>query len=108
MSVWESWQACSVTCGGGARIRHRKCINGFPELELNCEGDLAEEGLCNVQSCEYYEEWSDWSDCSLQCGGGFRSRHRVCVGGHMGLTGCIGSSSQEEDCNSQVIIVLNF
>ena len=48
---WSNWTACSVSCGGGSRIRVRECVpprhGGDP-----CEGISSEEvEECNTQHC---------------------------------------------------------
>ena len=54
-SRWETWDACTVTCGDGAQLRHRYCdirrncsrLNNKQRQE-NCFGDLHCDGQNNV------------------------------------------------------------
>uniref|UniRef100_A0A915K6N0 Uncharacterized protein n=1 Tax=Romanomermis culicivorax TaxID=13658 RepID=A0A915K6N0_ROMCU len=89
-SSWSKWSECTVVCGGGSRNRSRSCpVDGAcPEylhfstcstrikpwiLGLN---DLTD--ICNMIPCPDWGEWSLWSDCTVSCGGGERSRTRAC------------------------------
>ncbi|XP_013396642.1 uncharacterized protein LOC106163560 [Lingula anatina] len=46
---WSQWSACSVTCGGGERVRIRMCNNPAPENGgATCPG-LDEERECNCE-----------------------------------------------------------
>ena len=40
---------------------------------------LFEREICNPQKCPIYTEWSEWSKCSVSCGGGKQSKERSCV-----------------------------
>ena len=50
-----------------------------------------------------YTSWSVWSDCSVTCGGGFRTRSRNCTNPEPlgGGKNCddIGPAEEQEDCN---------
>lgn len=51
MSEWGSWGGCSVTCGGGFKMRTRTChdpiYGGKP-----CQGDTVQiNPSCNYQPC---------------------------------------------------------
>jgi len=71
----------SHTCGGGSKTRHRRVVTpgkGEPD-------SVEEVTACNLQlccpECEedvdcVWEAWSEWSDCSVTCAGGERSRYR--------------------------------
>ena len=58
-SEWCSFTRCTVSCGGGVRIRNRTCTNPPPEGDgLDCVGPSAELQICNNQSCRKYQEIS--------------------------------------------------
>ncbi|XP_039250464.2 uncharacterized protein LOC120328125 [Styela clava] len=76
-SKWSDWSECSETCGGGATFRSRECSRG------KCRGDHYQYEMCNTMECRSsefnrFDPWSDWSQCSVECGGGLRSRFREC------------------------------
>lgn len=52
--------------------------------------------------------WTSWTECSRLCGGGTRSRHRVCDSPAASGTGreCDGHSHQLSDCNTHSCQVL--
>lgn len=43
--------------------------------------------------------WSEWTECSLSCGGGSQSRSRSCHGPFFGGSDCSGDESEEQTCN---------
>ena len=47
--LWGAWSACSMSCGGGQRIRTRQCLGGSGV----CTGGLSQETVvCNEQQCQ--------------------------------------------------------
>lgn len=47
---------------------------------------------------DIWSEWSNWSDCSVECGGGHRHRTRTCEGR---VDECEGPSHMSSNCNSE-------
>lgn len=81
-SEWCAFTRCTVSCGGGMRIRNRTCTNPPPSgLGLDCAGPAAELQICNTESCHNanYTQWSEWSECSVTCGVGKQKRSRTCI-----------------------------
>uniref|UniRef100_A0A4X1UQN3 ADAMTS like 3 n=1 Tax=Sus scrofa TaxID=9823 RepID=A0A4X1UQN3_PIG len=83
---WElgNWTHCSATCGHlGARVRRPQCMmaNGQEVSESLCnhlQKPLAGYQPCNLQDCPSRWFTSTWSQCSVSCGEGFRSRQVTC------------------------------
>nr|XP_039261984.1 uncharacterized protein LOC120338112 [Styela clava] len=50
----------------------------------------------------YWSDWSTWTDCTLTCGAGMRTKNRFCVNGVKGIPPCDGSSDESEPCNRDV------
>ncbi|BFZ08650.1 hypothetical protein BsWGS_11689 [Bradybaena similaris] len=79
---WYPWEACTSTCDGGTRTRHRKCNYPPPANGgENCPGDAVAVQECNKKPCPVDGHWSDWSDfseCSSSCGPGISKRTRRC------------------------------
>ena len=52
---WGSWSedtGCSVTCGGGVKVRTRSCTNPKPQNGGNpCKGESSLTATCNTDSC---------------------------------------------------------
>nr|XP_022332685.1 coadhesin-like isoform X2 [Crassostrea virginica] len=80
---WSAFSHCSVPCGGGAMVRHRSCNNPKPsDGGHRCRGYYRETAHCNQQDCPVNGGWSHWSDfsiCSVSCGGGTKTRSRSCT-----------------------------
>ncbi|XP_069679507.1 semaphorin 5c [Periplaneta americana] len=165
---WGPWDECSAPCGGGYRIRRRRCDNPAPQDGgQECQGCNLDYELCNVHACseskrlsswtpwlaanaslspagyterrfrfscrapvadpalikvaqakeeerfchndgnclrtgrgemdDVWSEWSNWSPCSVECGGGNQHRTRTCEGR---AEECEGPSRMSRICNS--------
>ena len=102
-SQWGRWSVCSVTCGGGSEFRYRDCLRGKVGENMECpQGGEAEERTgCFDNPCPYLEEWAEWSDCPVTCGGGKMTRERTCMHGLPTNIGCLEGTSEESDCNTK-------
>ena len=102
---WGEWTQCSKTCGGGQRHKYRQCVDHTGSLadEANCPGENNEVDSCNQQTCPYWTDWSDWTQCSVSCGGGSKSRVRECIIDDEDKDKdnlCIGDSIETVECNT--------
>nr|XP_058946642.1 uncharacterized protein LOC131774603 [Pocillopora verrucosa] len=81
---WTAWTTCSVTCGGGIVKRTRNCTNPAPQYggkDCSVDGPEIMTQPCNPQKCPVdgaYSPWSDWTPCTVTCGGGESLRSRQC------------------------------
>ena len=75
---WSAWGPCSVGCGGGKQSR-KYTVTTEPAndgaLCPNNNGDIEYQN-CNTNPCPVncVGSWSEWSKCSVGCGGGNQSR----------------------------------
>ena len=48
-----------------------------------------------------YSQWSEWSECSAECGGGTQTKTRTCTNPAPANGGadCVGDSSKTRECN---------
>ncbi|XP_032010671.1 ADAMTS-like protein 4 isoform X3 [Hylobates moloch] len=99
---WEAgeWTSCSRSCGPGTQHRQLQCRQEFggggssvpPE---RC-GHLPRPNItqsCQLRLCGHWEVGSPWSQCSVRCGRGQRSRQVRCVGNN-------GDEVSEQECAS--------
>ena len=105
---WGSWSECDVECGGGVRERTFVVFTSAREGGRLC---LAEDGDTErllssecMAPCpvDCVGSWSDWSPCSVQCGGGVRLRtYSVHVSAAAGGAACDveNMATQETSCN---------
>ncbi|XP_058494160.1 hemicentin-1 isoform X1 [Solea solea] len=104
---WSSWGSCSKTCNGGQMRRYRTCDNPRPANGGRaCAGADTQIQRCSTANCPVdgnWGSWQPWGQCSASCGGGARTRVRLCNrpspsnGGRL----CPGDSSQLSRCNNQ-------
>ncbi|XP_064632863.1 A disintegrin and metalloproteinase with thrombospondin motifs 9-like [Lineus longissimus] len=75
-----SWSACSVNCGRGERYRDVHCIDEEKNQlsEKMCDKKKPKTvRKCHVTKCPRWSK-SPWSECSISCGEGMRSRLIEC------------------------------
>lgn len=101
VSMWDAGD-CSVTCGGGVQQLSRSVLTA-PQGGASCP-PLTMERRCSTDGCPVdckVAQWTGWSDCSAECGGGVMQRVRkVILQDQNGGKGC-GETSQTESCNLQ-------
>jgi hypothetical protein len=76
VSAWTP-QSCSKSCDGGVQSLVRQVI--VPDDQGSTCPPLTMQQRCNEQSCPIdcgIGEWSGWTTCSAQCGGGIKQRIR--------------------------------
>lgn len=80
--VYSNWSTCSQTCGTGQQTRQKHCETelGRPSDDCDRSDSTQLSKSCSLQLCP---EWalSDWSKCSLSCGGGQKTRLARCQSG---------------------------
>jgi len=98
------WSAdeCTVTCGGGFQAFTRE-ITQESYFGAPCP-PLSKEGMCNSEPCPidcvYSSDWSQWSECSADCGGGVMARSRgIDVRDQYGGVKC-EATQDDQVCNS--------
>ena len=89
---------CSQSCGGGSQRRHRQCL--LPDRQgglSGCPGEESEARDCSTNPCPAFTAWSEWSACTVSCGGGERTSQRECV---LARALCQGDSRRVEECGT--------
>jgi len=115
LSMWASWSQCSCSCFG-IRERSRfiktfafgsgKPCDGEPLKVIEaCNDDDKVGSACGEplpENCEL-AEWSEWSKCSLTCGGGQKERRREILNEPFrGGKACDAVLAITEPCNTEV------
>uniref|UniRef100_A0A6I8NXW8 ADAMTS like 4 n=1 Tax=Ornithorhynchus anatinus TaxID=9258 RepID=A0A6I8NXW8_ORNAN len=97
---WETgeWTPCSRSCGPGSQHRQLRCRQDFGEGSSSVPPQrcarLAPPNAtrpCQQRLCGHWEVQSTWSQCSVRCGKGLRSRQVRCVSNQ-------GNEVSEADC----------
>lgn len=102
-SDWGAWGNCSKSCGGGNQSRYRYVTQIALGDGTNCSGEARDLQKSNEEACTKdceFMDWEDWSECSMSCGIGNRSRTRETNAEVNGGTPCDPAvpTRQSEEC----------
>ena len=80
VTEWTEFKPCSVSCGHGIRMRTRNYKNENMARQMSCSTKLIEKESCEIKcvndvSCAT-TSWTEWQECSADCGKGFKIRTR--------------------------------
>lgn len=99
------WTECSKPCDSGLQTRERTVKVEAQNGGEACSGLALAERVCNVHNCAVncaYEEWDDYTNCTVECGGGTQFRLRgIRVAAAYGGAECDGDIKEEQSCNEQ-------
>ncbi|KAJ8042331.1 Hemicentin-1 [Holothuria leucospilota] len=107
---WSPWSICSASCLGGVQARSRSCTNPRPGptgLDCPSKDPISQWQRCNQQPCPVHgrwAQWSNWTQCSMTCGGGLRWRARNCSSPspQWGGNECKGKGQRRTRCNTHL------
>ena len=103
---WTEWGSCTLSCGGGTRLRKRSCDSPSPsDNGRYCAGSDRQVDYCNRDDCPVHGNWalwSSWGDCTVTCGRGQRRRFRTCTNPRPRFHGraCVGLEHDTQLCNT--------
>eukprot|EP00931_Biecheleriopsis_adriatica_P063577 TRINITY_DN3852_c0_g1_i1.p1 TRINITY_DN3852_c0_g1~~TRINITY_DN3852_c0_g1_i1.p1 ORF type:complete len:2026 (+),score=365.24 TRINITY_DN3852_c0_g1_i1:79-6078(+) len=106
-SDWDEWSDCSATCGGqkhrSRRIEGEPCVLHGQASRTGAA--LKETMACGHRECSFHScrlsEWSDWTQCSSECGIGATSRSRKIL--EIGDTlGCNTALEEVKACSLRI------
>ena len=100
---WTEFSKCSTSCDNGTETRTRTCTNPVPQYNgSDCKGPHKEMRVCFLEHCPVDCEWlpwTEWGDCSHECGGGIQIRSREFLAEMYGGAPCEGDRTEVRACN---------
>merc|ERR1719359_203207 len=107
MSAWSGFGACSAECEGGIKSQTRSILIKPKNGGKSC--DSPEDFVpCNSFSCDRdcaLNKWTEWTPCSVACGGGFQEKKKHILIPTRGEGKCpkemSGMRYERRQCNEQ-------
>eukprot|EP00930_Biecheleria_cincta_P099272 TRINITY_DN90909_c0_g1_i1.p1 TRINITY_DN90909_c0_g1~~TRINITY_DN90909_c0_g1_i1.p1 ORF type:complete len:1250 (-),score=93.25 TRINITY_DN90909_c0_g1_i1:232-3981(-) len=104
ISAWTDWSSCSVSCGSGGTSERSRNITPAQFGGTECtENSVFQKRSCDLPICPedcMWNDWQDWSACSVTCGLGQGSRKRMIRrSAANGGRECLGSDAQTRSCD---------
>ncbi|XP_058879421.1 SCO-spondin [Acipenser ruthenus] len=102
----EGWLLQDASCVSVSECRcGLPSINGTLEfqpgedVQIDCKNCTCVNGSfsCTEEECPSYSPWSTWSECSVNCGAGERTRNRTCEETPSSQP-CTAETVQREEC----------
>ena len=108
MTDWSEFTECSAQCGTGDQKRSRAVILESRNGGSTCPM-LEESRKCNTTPCPEPKDcevgpWTDFTECSKQCGGGEQQRTRETLAEPQNGGAACPELKQERPCNAQPCI----
>merc|ERR1719356_1717848 len=107
LSEWSGFSKCTKDCEGGVQGKTRSLMTKAKNGGEACDS-LTEMRSCNTGSCDRdctLNDWTEWSPCSMACGGGDQERKKTVFIPIRGQGKCPTpkNSDRHEDreCNTQ-------
>lgn len=98
---WSPWTSCTAPCGGGYRIRQRKCDNPSPyNGGQHCRGNDVEHERCNDSPCTDIKkiQTTDWvTDTNTTFTGYHKKRYKITCKAPVKFQNQIKISIREEE-----------
>jgi len=108
LTDWSAWSECDKTCEGGQKVRRRKVSMPSTPGGATSNASLKEVASCNIGPCDFesprdckFKEWTSWSECSAECGTGFKRRTRSVLEPADRGDGCEGSLVTVAECHGE-------
>jgi len=90
------------------KILKRTCTNPPPSNNGKpCIGPDMMKKSCNLVKCPEWQNWSEFSACSKECGTGVQTKTRVCKVYEKGQH-CTGHEEETRSCSGQKCPIGNF
>jgi hypothetical protein len=102
------WSNCSLPCDGGESTRNRTVL-AKPEYGGKQCPALTETKTCNTRECDCgVTPFSEWSECSAECGGGTKERGRSVFRVPLGDGELCPELNESKTCNTEECAVLGL